>query len=109
MDYKSTFHENLDRLIRSSGMNLKEFAEKVNTTSATLSRCLHTERIPDIATIIPICDYMNVSIDWLFGRSGDRYNGMTPEQKELVDLYSFANENDKRVIDAVLSKYRKDV
>jgi hypothetical protein len=55
-----------------------------------------------------LSQYFRVSIDWLIGFSDDKFEALPPDIRDLVSLYSIASPDDRRVVEAVLSKYRKE-
>lgn len=105
MDF-TVFQSRLRDLMDSRGLSMKSLAEQVNTTSATVSRYLSSDRTPDLAYIVKLADFFGVSIGWMLGLEEDRYAPLPKEYKELIDLYSVATPDDRRVIQAVLSKYK---
>lgn len=105
MDY-SIFRQNLKQLIQSRGKTVKSFSADVNITEATLSRYLSGNRIPDLQYVVRLANYFGVSVDWLLGLSGDKFEVMPPQLQEVVTLYSRATEDDRNVVQAVLAKYR---
>ena len=105
MDF-SIFRQRLQDLMDSRGLTMKSLSEKVNMTPATLSRYLSSDRTPDLAYIVRIVEYFDVSIDWILGYDDDKYAPLPPDQQVLINLYSVATPDDRRVIQAVLSKYR---
>ena len=105
MDY-SYFKENLKRLIDSRAMTTKDLSEDMNITPATLSRYLSGNRKPDLPYVVRIAEYFNVSIDWLLGISGDKFEVLPKDIQEVVELYSLATSDDRAVVQAVLNKYR---
>ena len=58
--------------------------------------------------IVTIANYFNVSIDWLLGRVDDRHAPLPKDIQELVDLYSIALPEDRKVIQTVLERYKKE-
>ena len=106
LDY-SIFRENLRRLISARGLTVKGFGEEINVTSATLSRYLSGNRTPDLPYVVKIAQYFNVSIDWLLGLNGDQFDVMPKEIQEIAHLYSLSSLDDRRVVQAVLSKYKE--
>lgn len=105
MDF-TIFQERLKQLIDSQGKNLHDLAYGLNMSPPTLSRYLTGTRKPDIDYIIKIAEYFHVSIDWLVGASGEIFRILPPEIQEVAELYSIATQDDKRVIQAVISKYK---
>ena len=102
------FAARLNALIKSEGMKPKDFSIKAEIPDPTIYRYLHSSRVPKVDNIIRISDYFGVSMDWLFGRSEDRNERWSEEVLAVAQRYSIASPDDRRVIDAVLEKY-KDV
>ena len=96
----SAFQKNLRNLIDSHGITVKGLAEDVNISHVTISRYLNGH--------LSLAQYFKVSIDWLLGFSDDRYEVLPQESRELITLFNKASPDDRRVIEAVLSKYREE-
>ncbi len=106
-DY-SKFRENLRNLIEGSGKSLRATAIDMGVAFPSLSRYLNGHRTPDLNYVIFLSQYYNVPIGWLLGFSEDRYDTLSPENRELLDLYKLATPDDRRVVDAILNKYREE-
>lgn len=106
MDY-TIFREHLRQLLDARSLSMKALGEKLNVTPATLSRYLSGDRTPDLLYVVKIASYFNVSIDWLLGLNGDKYDIMPVEVQEIADLYQMASPQDRRVVQAVLDKYKE--
>ena len=104
MDY-STFSNNLRLLIKSHGMTAKEFSEEIGIPHATISRYLNQQREPRLWYVIMICNFFGVSIDWMMGLNGKKFDALPEDMQSLVSLYAIATEYDRRVIRAILNKY----
>ena len=104
MDF-TYFQENLKRLMSSRGFSMKALSEEVGITAATISRYLSGNRTPDLLQIVKIASYFNVSIDWLLGLNGDKFEVMPKEIQDIAHLYTLATPDDRRVVQAVLYKY----
>lgn len=104
----STFSTNLRRLIDSRGITIKDFCIDAEIPAPTISRYLTGEREPKLTYIIKICDYFNVSIDWMFGVSEDKVRIYPEEIQKIAALYSVASPDDRKVVQAVLRKYDKE-
>ena len=105
MDYK-IFREHMRQLCDSTGKPLREIAEGLKISAPTLSRYLTGERLPEITYLVKVAEHFHVSLDWLVGLSGDKYELMPLELQEIASLYGAATMDDKRVVQAVLNKYR---
>lgn len=106
MDY-STFQIRLKQLMESRGLNNKALADAVNITTATLSRYLTGHRSPDLPYVVKLSEFFGVSVDWMLGINGDRYEVLPQEIQDVAYLYSLASTDDRTVIQAVLNKYKK--
>ena len=107
MDY-TYFQNNLRDLISQRGLLVRDVAVEINVAPGTMSRYLQGKRSPDLEYVIRIAEYFGVSIDWLLGTNAEQFDLLPPQIREVVDLYSRADPEDRKVIDAVLSKYRKE-
>lgn len=106
MDY-SIFQERLKQLMDSRGLNINALADAVGFTPPTISRYLSGVRTPDLSYVIKLSELFDVSIDWLIGLNGDRYEILPQDIQDIVFLYSLASPDDRMVIHAVLSKYKQ--
>lgn len=105
MDY-TRFEKNLRDLIESRGLTNKALAADLNLTQATITRYLHGKREPELRNVVLLAEYFNVSVDWLLGISGEKFDVLPKNIQDFAHLYSLASPDDRRVIEAVLSKYR---
>ncbi len=106
MDY-TIFKEHLRHLMKTRNLSMKALGEELNVTPATLSRYLSGDRTPDLPYVVKIASYFNVSIDWLLGFNGDKFDIMPVEVQEIATLYQLASPQDRRVVQAVLDKYKE--
>lgn len=104
MDYE-IFRENLRSLVQSRGKLMKEVAYDINIAPASLSRYLSGQRDPDLEYVVRMAEYFGVSIDWLLGVNGKKFDVLPPEIQEFSELYSLASPEDRRVIKVILEKY----
>ena len=107
MDY-TVFQERLKALMDSRGYGIKALADKMNITSATLSRYLSGNRSPDLVYVVKLAEFFGVSIDWILGINDDRYETIPADIQELSKLYCLATDDDRSVIQAVLKKYKTE-
>lgn len=107
MDY-TIFRENLQSLIDIRSSSLKSLSEEIKVTPATLSRYLSGQRTPDLPYVVKIATFFNVSIDWLLGLNGDKFDVLPKEVQQIANLYQLASLDDRRVVQAVLAKYQKE-
>ncbi len=106
MDF-TIFKSNLKSLMSSRGFSNLSFSEEVGIPAPTISRYLTGDRTPDLAYVVKIANYFNVSIDWLLGFNGDKFDVMPQEIQNVAHRYSLASPDDRKVIQAVLQKYKQ--
>ncbi len=66
---EATFSSRIKELRSSLSLTQTEFAEKINTTQATLSSYENTDKTPSLDIVKKIAEVFKVSIDWLLGLS----------------------------------------
>ena len=103
--YLETLRTNLKNLMESRNYTINTFSEAIGITSATISRYLSGSRIPDITYLIKISKFFNVSIDWLVGINGDKFEVLPAEVQDVLYKYSIASPADKKVIKTILERY----
>ncbi len=106
MNY-TRFKKNIKSLIDSSGLTVKAFSERVGLTPPAVSRYLSGDRKPELHAVVGIAESFGVSVDWLIGLSENKFDTLTEEVREVVNLYSVADADDRKVIRTVLEKYKK--
>lgn len=107
MDFEK-FRKNLATLLESRGLSAKDLASETEMAATTIHRYLSASRTPDLPNLMRLADYFEVSLDWLTGISDARIPTLPPGIRDIADLYEIASPEDRRVIQAVLNKYRKE-
>jgi len=95
-------------LLQQRGLTQRTLAEMAHTTEATISRYLtNSDRMPRVDLVASIAQALNVSTDYLLGlTSVPNRQSFTDEISSLISCYNKANDNDRKVIWAVLDKYK---
>lgn len=99
------FSDRLQVLMDSHGMSGADLAKAINSTNASVSRYLNRLRVPTIDQVYHIAQYFHVSMDWLLGLDEVSSNPSL-EPNTLLTLYSKASEDDRRIIQTILHKYK---
>lgn len=99
------FRNNLNQLANLRNLKFREIAEEIGVTRTSMSRYMSGERTPDLAYVVKMADYFNVSIEWLLGLNETQLVVVTDEEKLLLHKYSLATQSDKTVVQTLLSKY----
>ena len=101
MEDAPIIRERLCELFKLSGAaNVTQFAKMLGMNRQSVDRYLNSERNPDAPSIIQICEKMNVSADWILGRSDIRsssvelqtavkYTGLLEETISEITNYNF--------------------
>ena len=106
MDF-TAFRANLSGMIKGHGLSIRGLALEVGITPATLSRYLNGTRTPDLPYIAKLAHYFNVSIDWMLGICGDKFDVFPQELQNIIFLYQRASVEDRLAIKILLDKYSK--
>ena len=103
-DYLYTIAQNLKKLAGDTPWYI--IAKQCGLPVSTMSRLCNAQRSPNLSTMLSIAQYFGVSLDWLCGYT-PKYGDVFSPSKVLYDLYAQASQNDKEVIDLILSKYQE--
>lgn len=71
MDNQKTFAHNLSELRRRNGLSQRKAAADLKISQALLSHYENGAREPGLAFVCRVCDYYNVTADYLLGRSAN--------------------------------------
>lgn len=98
------FRSRLKQLMDSRGYNMADLSRATNISIASISRYFY-ERTPDLTAAWMIADHFEVTLDWLLGRSDQKFIEVSGEAKRLYDTYSSIGGEDRQIIDIILKKY----
>lgn len=68
----STFPDRLSSLIKESNLNQQELAEEIGCSRQSVSLYAAGKRKPDVEILNKICDYFEISSDYLLGRTSSK-------------------------------------
>lgn len=98
-----TLSARLKELRKEKGLTLEQMAIDLDTTKVTLSRYENGIREPKNDTLNLLANYFGVSIDYLFGRTDERYSisiqGQTDVKKALDDVLSSFEDDESLLFD----------
>jgi len=83
---KSAFSEVLGRLRRERGLSQRRVATDLGITQALLSHYENDAREPRFDFLVKVCDYYEVSADYMLGRSDSRGDDATILVKSVCDI-----------------------
>ncbi len=107
MDF-TQFRKNLDTLIKTHDLTPTSLSAELGMSKATINRYLSGHRTPDLPYLMQLATYFDVSLDWLLGFSDNRAAGFSASAQEVANMYEIASPDDRKVVQAVLGKYRKE-
>lgn len=70
----SQLGEKILKLLKHQGMTQKQFADRLNTTEATISRYVSGERAPKADMIANMATVLNTTSDYLLGIENDSFD-----------------------------------
>lgn len=100
-----TFAERLAELLKQQGVTQKELAERVGITEASMSRYMHTNRIPKSEIIANIATALHTTSDYLLGTEDE--GNVEIDYPRIVRLIArnsatMTKEQKKAIINALL-------
>ena len=69
MGSRENIRDVLKKLIEQKGVSQGEFAEAIGVQDSAVSKWLNGIQIPKVELYDAICEYFNVTLDQLFGRT----------------------------------------
>ena len=106
IDY-TVFRDNLLSLLSAYRITKQELAEAIDVRVTTIYRYLSEDRTPELINIAKIAQYFNISMERLLGLSEPTQGEPSVEERELLNQFRRASEDDRRIINMILSKYRE--
>lgn len=92
-DIKTILAKRLKMLLEDYDMTQFELSKRSNVTEATISNFLNCKQLPKLEVVSKIADVLNVSVDYLLGRT----NIQTTIEKRLKDnnikAYTYSDIN----------------
>lgn len=94
-------------LRKERGLSQREAAKIFGVSQGTFNNWENSNTQPSIEQLISIARYFEVSVDYLIGNADytgviNMISSLTPEQKELISLYSSLPENSRNAVMAIL-------
>jgi len=99
------FRYRLAQLLIEKDVKKTDLRENLGMTRGTVGRYLSGEREPDFKHLLALSLYFHVSLDWLTGRDSEM--PLIHEEEVILKSYRNASDDDRKVIDLLLSKYNK--
>lgn len=115
MDRRAAFAGRLNDLIFQRGVKKQDCASAVGITAGALSQFFLRKTVPSFDTLISLADYLDVSIDYLVGRSDElRVSSISKEASlllqlpdELLPAYQAAKEKNPENLQQIIETFEK--
>lgn len=73
----------------------KDLAEKIGISTSTLSTWLSKNRDIPPEHLIPICEFFDISLEWLLTESNREEPQQIPNKQDWLDLFNQLTEHEK--------------
>ena len=88
--YTGVFGKRLKELRKANGYTIEEFAGLVGISKSSLGYYENTDRLPDVEVLARIADALNVSADYLIGRTNTA--ALKGKMKTVCELTGLSDE-----------------
>ena len=92
---KKTVGENLRSVCRVKGIKNKDIADHVGVSESCVSNWLRGKNSFDVDNLYSICQFLNVSVDQIFGIAPIVYGVLKPEENDILIAYRKADSGTK--------------
>lgn len=110
VDDPNLYHINLEvfasrtmELLRLHQCPARAAAQQIGVNTSTFSRYMNCQRSPELIYVVRLALLFDVSVDYLLGLDEERER--FSEKSRIAALYDRLSFDDRRVVDAVLSRY----
>lgn len=105
----ATFGQRLHDVRVAKEVTQAELADLVGMTKQAISQYEHDARNPDFGTFLFLCNYFDVSADYLLGRTNvEKFLIITdPYDEEVIRRYLAADEYDRELVRRTLGIERR--
>lgn len=85
--------ERITSLMKEKGITIAQISDKIDVSQSTFSTWGLRKKNPPVEYLIPICEYLGISMQYLLtGETHSEnstcvFNDVTPEEMELINLY----------------------
>lgn len=106
------FSEVFYQLLKESGLNRKQFAERSGIPYPTVVGWTSMGRLPDFTALKKIADFFGCSVDYLMCRQDDAGNitvvrQLNEEERRLLDGYNLLSEEQKQAVKKLIESMRR--
>lgn len=99
-------NERLKQLMKEKSITEYRLAIDSGLSKSTIAAILHRNTTPSVHTIEAVCSALGISVSQFFAEDGSPIN-ITEEQRLLLQRYAQLSNNQKQLIDTLLSELLK--
>lgn len=99
MNTKQILNENIKKFLKLRGETQKNLAEYLNVSKQAVCNWLTGDSSPDINSIAKICEFLEVSVNDLFGYYDEKYLNA----KETMVVVNYRKSDLKQAVDKLLN------
>lgn len=103
----------LKSLREDADLSQKELAKLLGVSPSTIGMYEAGKRTPDSEMLTRICDFFNITVDYLIGRSNIKnpqcstskkteQSHLTDDEKNILNLYKKLNDKDKAKVEGIM-------
>lgn len=106
MDIKETLSNRLHNLLEEYNMSQAELSKRSAVTEATISNFLNCKQLPKLEVVSKIADVLNVSVDYLLGKTNIRKTINEPieiaaNMGDKADLSEMSEKDKQFILDMI--------
>ena len=102
-----TIGERVLSLLKESGKKQKELAEFIGAGTSTISQWKDGNRNPSSELLIPICEFLGVSVEYILTGNDQEYPRLSQADQELIHWLHLLNEETQRDFLGTIRLYAK--
>lgn len=96
------FKDRLRELRTQRGLSQRNLGDIIGVSHATINMYENGKRNPEVETLETLCDFFNVSMDYMRGKEDLSVRLLDGEEMLIVDAYRQAPENIRKAIRQLL-------
>lgn len=97
------FYENLKKELEKNNTNLNQLAKATGINQSATSR-YKSGGMPTVEVLIKICEYLNVSADYLLDLNPTEEPELSDQERRLLEYYRKADARGKSTIEEIAKK-----
>ena len=105
---KSLHPQILRQLRKEKGISQEEFGKKFGMSQRMYGTYEQGIRQPSIDTLLDICEYYNVSLDYITGNETKKFYTLTDEERDVLENYKKLTEKNKGKVEHYIEQLAEE-